>query len=275
MSKLLIDADIVVFRAGFAVEKTQYLVTKHEDFAFATYPDKKAAEEVAYANGGFHQIWSRKEIEPEDKALMLADIILRDICERYPEREPVLFLSPSVGNFRELLATRARYKGNRDGASKPVHYKALREHLQVKWGAVETVGQEADDAIGIGMTDYPGSVCVSIDKDLLQIPGIHYNWVTKEETLVSKKEGALNFWQQVLTGDPVDNIPGLKGIGPVKAKRLLEGVKGDASAWDAVLEAYVEHLEANEPLAPLDAALETARLVYVRRKEGEMWSPPV
>jgi 5'-3' exonuclease len=62
---------------------------------------------------------------------------------------------------------------------------------------------------------------VSIDKDLLQVPGMHYNWVRDEKILVTPEVGLRKLYQQVLTGDGTDNIPGIYGIGDVKARKLI------------------------------------------------------
>ena len=64
---------------------------------------------------------------------------------------------------------------------------------------------------------------VSIDKDFDQVEGWHYNFVKKQQYYISKTQGLLNFYMQFLTGDRIDNIIGVKGIGAVKAKKLLEG----------------------------------------------------
>lgn len=264
MSKLLlIDGDVVAYRCGFAVEKTKYLC--EDGHKFERFDNAKDAKE----HGGL--TWSRKEIEPEENALYLVDQVIKDILQRYPDFDPRIWLSPSVGNFRERIATRAKYKGNRDAQLRPVHFKAIREHLCSRWDARDTAGQEADDAIGIDMHANPGSISVSIDKDLLQLPGRHYNWVDKSERVISTREASLNFYTQVLAGDPTDNVPGIEGIGPMKARKLLKIAKGPKDAWDLCLDAYKrEYGEDGEIYA-----IETAKLVYIRRKPEETWSVPV
>lgn len=268
---LLIDTDGILYRAGFATEKTKYLVTGvNDENDCPVWPlvyDNAADAKANCPLGGY--IWSRKEVEPEDKALMLADIILRDIKDRYPEHQPELWLSPSVGNFRELIATRAKYKGNRDGQARPKHFKAIRQHLIDKHGAIQTEGQEADDILGIQMSANPDSVCVSFDKDLLQIPGLHYDWVKKTEVGITPKQGAINFWTQVLTGDPVDNVPGIEGIGPKKAAAILNGAKNSTEARTRVFDEYANQY--GTELGPKYFE-ETAALVWIRRKPGVNFS---
>jgi 5'-3' exonuclease, N-terminal resolvase-like domain len=266
--KLLIDGDVLAYRAGFATEKTKYLVSV-TGVGTAEYDDANAAKShIAQSGGG--TLWSRKELEPEEKALMLVDVMIGDIRARYSAStaDLAIYLT-GVGNFRNSVATRATYKGNRSGAPVPTHFKAIRDHLVTRWGAVLSAGEEADDLIGIAATANPGAVICSIDKDLMQLPGKHYNFVTKEEVVVTPKQAVLNFYAQVLSGDPVDNVPGLPGIGPVKARKALEDAKSPLECWNICMDMYAETFNDLGLYA-----LETARLVYVRRKVNETWEPP-
>ena len=171
------------------------------------------------------------------------------------------------GNFRYDVAVTVPYKGNRKDAVKPPYYLELREHLR-RLGAVETEGEEADDAVGIesNKADY---WIVHVDKDLDQLPGWHYNPKKDLQYFVSDDEGLKNFYTQMLVGDRVDNIVGLKGIGPVKAAKILKDAVTEQELYKAVVEAYEA---ANEPP---ERVLENARLLWLRRTEGELWQPPV
>jgi hypothetical protein len=139
-------------------------------------------------------------------------------------------------NFRNDIAVTAPYKGNRKDAKRPVHYQAIRNHL-LRLGADLVVGQEADDAVAIEATKTGGWI-VSIDKDLDQVAGWHYNFVKHEEYYVTEEQGLRNLFTQVLTGDRIDNIIGLKGIGPKKAEKLLQDCKTAREYYDACLKAY-------------------------------------
>lgn len=267
--KLLIDGDVIAYRAGFATEKTKYLTTEANGQNGTVY---ESAADAKQAGQRDHVLWSRKDAQPEDQALLITDVMLKDIRERYAAEKPKVqvFLS-GVGNFRYGVATRAEYKGNRAGTAKPVHLKAIREHL-VKKGALVSNGEEADDLIGIAASSSPeASIVCSIDKDLMQLPGRHYNFVTKEEVRVSPREAAINLYAQALSGDSVDNIPGLPGIGPVKARKLLAECESPYGAWQVVLEAYAKEFGAE---LGYKFALEAASLVYVRRKPNEQFTPP-
>jgi 5'-3' exonuclease len=44
--------------------------------------------------------------------------------------------------------------------------------------------------------------------------GWHYNFIRNDKYLIDEYEAMQNFYKQLLTGDRVDNIIGLKGVGP-------------------------------------------------------------
>lgn len=98
----------------------------------------------------------------------------------------------------------------------------MREFLVREWDAEVCTGYEADDGIGMAVT--ADSIICSIDKDFRQIPGQHYNFVKDVFEEVDSYSAALAFWTQMLVGDASDNVPGIAGIGPVKAARILAGL---------------------------------------------------
>lgn len=168
-------------------------------------------------------------------------------------------------NYRSDIAS--TYKENRKDARKPVHYDSLREYLVSKWDFKVIDGQEADDAMGIKAYELPedSSCIMTIDKDLDMIRGWHYNFVKEDLYYVTEKEAIKNFYMQILTGDRVDNIPGLKGIGPVKAKKILKDCDTEQDLFDAVLEKYDNDI---------DKLTERGRLLWIRRQENQLWKPP-
>jgi hypothetical protein len=168
-------------------------------------------------------------------------------------------------NFRNEIAITAPYKGNRS-APKPKHLQLIRDYLVSAWDFKISVGQEADDEIAIEHTarNYE-SIIASIDKDFLQLRGNHWNFVKKEMTFVTDEEALLNFYRQVLTGDRVDNIIGLKGIGPVKADKILAHCESAADMYLACVEAYGGSTE---------RVIENARLLWLRREADQLWQPP-
>lgn len=222
--KALLDADILCYRVGFATEE------EHENTAIETM------------------------------AVFLEDLLMFDLidCEEHE-----LFLT-GKNNFRHDIAVTAPYKGNRKDVKKPKHLPLLREYLQVSWGASVSDGQEADDEIAIRATEL-GDECiiVSVDKDFMQVPGWHYNFVKKVKKYVTPEEGLRFFYKQILTGDSADNIKGLHRVGDVRATKML----ADAVTEKELYACCVEAMGA-------ERVLENARLLWLRREPNQMWEPP-
>jgi 5'-3' exonuclease len=216
----------------------------------------------------YRAAFSTQDMFPQDaesKVDDLMDYILGETLMFPDPSDYKVFLTGS-GNFRYDIAKSFPYKGNRSGVEKPIHLSVTRERLVSKWGAVVSEGEEADDLIAIAATNYgPDTVVASIDKDMLQIPCKHFNFTTGVWTTVTEFEGLRFFYKQILTGDRADNIMGLYRVGPVKAEKMLQEYDTEAELWDAVLKAYD---------GDFDRVVENARLLWLRRKEGQIWQPP-
>ena len=149
-----------------------------------------------------------------------------------------------IGNFRKDIYK--LYKSNRPELSKELRdslnygYK----HMLKRWNAIPANGMEADDLVSIWAYEAreidEQYVVVGIDKDLLQIPGNHYNFNKKIHRFINDDEAYKLLMIQCLTGDRTDNIPGIKGIGPKKAEKILEGVSTNVM-WRYVKKAWQEH----------------------------------
>jgi 5'-3' exonuclease len=169
-------------------------------------------------------------------------------------------------NFRNDVAVSHEYKANRKDRVKPTHVDTIRKYLIEEWEAIVSDNEEADDLIAIWASDYGDSSCiVSIDKDFDQVPGWHYNFVKKELYYVNASDAMRFLYEQILTGDRVDNIIGLDGIGPVKAKRALEDCTTEREMYDKCVEMYGGDEE---------RVIENARLCFLRRVPEQLWSPP-
>ena len=148
------------------------------------------------------------------------------------------------GNFRKDLYD--AYKAHRRPLEDEVKERLAYSHNYMieEYGAVMADDMEADDLVCIWayecMAENIPYVIVGIDKDLLQIPGEHYNFVKGTHQHVDTDTGHYNLMLQCLTGDNADNIPGLKGIGPAKAKRILENIPADRR-WNRVRAAWRKH----------------------------------
>lgn len=220
--------------------------------------------------------------EPVQHAQRTMDIMIGDILARYAECSYRLYLSgPSAGNFRHEYAVTAPYKGNRK-KDKPTHYDALREYLVTELDAYMTDGNEADDQIAIDFTtkqmdtlifeQSPIPIVVSVDKDFDQLSGVRYDFVKKIEVAKDREEAVRNLWTQVLVGDRVDNIIGIKGIGPVKAEKILADCHVARAYYNKCIAAFIEKEEISDAEAKT-RVVENMRLVYLQRSKDDLWSP--
>ena len=171
-------------------------------------------------------------------------------CQFFEEEVEVKVGIKGKGNYRHNYC--ATYKGRRpelDQEMKDSLAYCL-EYMESKWEAVPAHGMEADDLVCIwayeAMEDGEPYVMAHIDKDLDQIPGLHYNFDSQKLYDITAEEGHKKLMLQALTGDRTDNIPGIKGIGPKKAEKILEGVPVERM-WNRVRAAWRAH-KAGNPL---------------------------
>lgn len=136
----------------------------------------------------------------------------------------------AVPNFRKAIAKSRPYKGNRP--DRPDWYlkwsSIIEQYLEETWGFVRTPeGFEADDLVATFMTELTSAgakpICCGNDKDLLQIPGEHFNVVKKGMQTVDVPKAHRTLWLQVLTGDTTDHIEGIPGCGPKGAEKIIGG----------------------------------------------------
>ena len=197
---------------------------------------------------------------------LIAHIFDKTIDMTFPSEEDFHVYLTGSNNFRYEVAKTAPYKGNRKG-SKPLHLPSVREHILGKYPTTVAEGQEADDLMAIEATKLgPETILASIDKDFKQVPCKHYNFLHDTWDEVDIWTGLKFFYEQILTGDSVDNIIGLYRVGPKKAKGMLESCKTEQDLWNACVKAYDGDVE---------RVIENARLLWLRRHEGQMWEPPL
>ena len=201
--KVLIDGDIVAYRAAFATQDYSYK-------------------------------------EAEEKVDELMEYIISDTIEfPFPSKDDFQTYLTGKTNFRFDIAKSHPYKGNRKDTEKPKHLASARQHMMNKYDAIVSENEEADDLIAkaAAALDY-NCVVASIDKDMLQLPCWHFNFGRNEWTKVEPFDGLKFVYHQMLTGDRADNIVGLQGIGPKKADKLLQDCHTEEDLWTTVLKAY-------------------------------------
>jgi uncharacterized short protein YbdD (DUF466 family) len=271
--KLLFDGDVICYRAGFAAEHR--------------------IVEIDSEDGG--KI-TRMEIEPLENALQNVKEIVETCLTMIGTNDYHIYLT-GKNNFRKEVATIREYKANRKNARYPIHLDDIKEYLIKNHPTSVSDGQEADDELGIALTELgEAGIVVSNDKDLLMVPGKHYVFTRDEKIVVSEESGRRHFWTQVLTGDSTDNIMGCPMIGPKKAEKALDGIVDEQDYYDVVYGLYKRQLEKKPPeglhldgdmvkytnwktnqevtVSLRDFITEIGQLLWIRRQPDELWQPP-
>ncbi len=270
--KILLDADMLLFRTTSATE----VEVEIDD-----------------------EVWVRHSELPEAREMYW------DTCQAWCDLlecrlDDVLHCFTDKSTFRKEVDP--GYKANRRGKAKPTGYRALKNQLLEEGGAWLHRKIEADDLIGIFATMpemvEEGVVIASGDKDLLQIPGQHLwfrpekepepedglyiscddSWIIKTNTT----EHAQRFtYQQYLTGDATDGVPGCPGVGAVGAQRIVKDfdLSKPVDCWEAIVRTYETK---GKVVNASDYATQQARLVKILQygdynfttHEVKLWNPP-
>lgn len=249
---------------------------------------------LPYAYGGL--TFEDGGLMPEKLVARMVDDKIKDIIHKVGGTDWVGYLSHSNSNFRIDIATILPYKGNRAGNEKPPHYQFLRDYLMDTYpdNVFLIKGMEADDQLAIdqynslthvvGSSEVDGTsyelecdtIICTIDKDLEMVPGWHYRWAKGSspeiEPWFQTKIGGLRcFYKQLLTGDTVDNIKGLHGVG--KKSSLLSKIDDMETEAEMFSHVYTEYYKRFGTYAD-QFMLENGRLLWMLREEGELWEFP-
>lgn len=140
-----------------------------------------------------------------------------------------LFSGRTRNNYRALIAAVKPYKGNRKYTEK-VHNEGtyrniVEEYVKTTYHYCKYEELEADDLCVMGHN--PNTYIYSNDKDLRTSPGLHFDIKTEKFFTVTPEEGFTTLMTQALTGDTVDNIAGIEGVGKVGAAKIVKGLTGE------------------------------------------------
>ena len=311
--KVLIDADILVYRCGFAAQRTLhkvYLKDNKELGPIEIFDKKQALKD--YLNGEHEDLEIEKEVEPEPLANCLhsVKVQIQSILRATKADSYQLYLT-GKGNFRFDVATIQPYKGNRDPDHKPFWYKEIKEYLIKYWDAEVVKGMEADDAMSIAQyknillgneqegfhtrrerEEFQNTIICTIDKDLNMCEGWHYNFVHDKTYWVDEIEGMRFFYKQMLSGDTSDHIPGLfKLTGQRCTKKILaslDEIEDEREMHKYVYNIYIKYGLGDKAFSITNDAIidtysyisvenvltEIGQLLYMLREPGKMWRIP-
>ncbi len=211
-----------------------------------------------------------------DEPLGIAIARVDDLMNRILHETNAEFYYPYLtgsNNFR--LKYYPEYKANRKDMVKPQWLEQCREHLVLNWQTQVSDGCEADDLMAIEQTKNPDETIIcTIDKDLLQVPGNHYNFVKQEFRTISPKEGMFNFYWQFIMGDKSDNIFGFDGIArqtiPKKLEYLYEELLHAATMGTEIDLFEIVREKYNDD----DRLLSNGICLWMQREPDQIWEFP-
>lgn len=179
------------------------------------------------------------------------------------------FSGPSDNTFRCSVSFDKKYKGNRTYVEN--YENELQDKVEVvdyirdRYPSVKYNDLEADDLLC--MLQDEDTFIYSNDKDLLQIPGMHWD-INKGVFLeVSNEDAMLFLMKQMLTGDSVDNISGLKSCGPVGADKILTNIP----VMRQPLKILMEYMKKHGAINGMDCFVEAWNLLKLRGNRGDFF----
>ena len=205
--------------------------------------------ESRYKNGQGYTIYQLEEkvFTPEEDAAYLTKSwlrfqeIVKDLCECCFTDQFKMAVK-GEGNFRNDIYP--EYKANRhaDPTKRNPFVPQLRQMAVDTGIATAAHGMEADDLLRIWQQECVKNgedyVICSIDKDLRCIPGRHYVMNKNDFITMEEHESIRFYYEQLLKGDPTDNIKGIPKVGEVRARKYLEQYGTEAEFQYVVTEAY-------------------------------------
>jgi 5'-3' exonuclease len=218
------------------------------------------------------------EEEPLDLALERADSFIERIMYETGSSSQECYLTGS-NNFRYDI--NPAYKADRKDKPKPRWLQDVREHLVTGWGARVSDGNEADDEMGISQCASESSVICTNDKDLLMIPGEHFNPVTGVHQIVSPHMGMQNFYFQMIMGDTSDNIFGFDGKKRSKVPKFLEPtismlmeMQTEQDMYNYVYDLYEQHTPDYVDYDARTYLKINGQCLWIWRKSNDVWEEP-
>lgn len=248
---LLFDGDLLAFKTAAVMEKA----VKWDDDTWTLYAS-------------------------EAESFYAVDSYIEKLQNEYGIEDVVVAISDTE-NFRKDFFP--DYKANRIGVRRPMTLKPTLEYLKENYAHVILPRIEADDVIGILVTEEPDKYLVDcIDKDMRTIPNI---WLTGDERPITEKEAFTFHMAQTLMGDTADNYKGCPSIGEKRAFQFLNAVlekdpedyKG--ALWEEVLKHFKKAYKAfdsGEPEAYLQARV--SKILTADLWDGKApikWEPPL
>lgn len=189
---------------------------------------------------------NRSAIRVEDFIVSIEEFMANNFNEEVFLYET--FVTKCPKSFRKTICK--DYKANR---KRNKYVEWVREYF-IEQGAIHSEYFEADDLIADRAKELNGNcIVISIDKDMKQLGGWYWSYQKTEVDgekvfkndieFIEKSESEKFFWTQMLQGDAGDGVKGIKGVGKVKAAKIINA---SPNPFIAAARTYIEKGQKND-----------------------------
>jgi len=183
-------------------------------------------------------IFAAYSSETKDEAITAINSKIDSIAYYTQSNSFIFFCSKKSFRHKKYKS----YKAQRKPPTFPM-YKTAKDYVYSL--SVRMNDLEADDLVLYTKRNlFPEGTICSLDKDVLySIEGRHFNYHYKHNSFITVEEYQIREFQayQLLCGDRVDNIQGIKGIGDKTAKKLINQWEfEDKDYFDEIKALYIK-----------------------------------
>ena len=293
------DMDEYAYKACYVSVKNYYIPAKPEEADSLRANPIEEVKKRGYSNKEDCIIWGIGDsqdliihkietIANISSALRLIDRMVKERLS-IPGIDEIVFCYGMGHNFRYDVAKINPYKGHRP-SQKPQQLPEVIDYILGKYNVISEDGIETDDILGKEHTK-PGAdtIIASQDKDLRTIPG---RYLDRNLNIINIEpfEALRWLYTQLLTGDSVDNIWTIPGMGLKTAEKLIAKCKTEVQLFNVVRSVYRDALErplekrkfraegrnvfpSRQERDEYSVLGEIGKLIYIHRSDRENWWP--
>jgi hypothetical protein len=247
----LIDGDVLCYMAC----KSRYVTAEGHKYLTSQALIFSEAEDERYLDKSWNNF--KKALRDIEEELFLDDML---VAVKGPD------------NFRNIMYPEYKMNRHKDPKQSNQFVPLIRKLAVHNNLAIESTGREADDLLRIWAYECQHAgvpyIVVSIDKDLKCIPGKHLNIKKNEFLDIDEIYATRFFYQQLLKGDSTDNIPGIPGVGEVRAEKALKYCKTEEEMQEVVVDQYMQFYDKDW----LQYLLSNGKMIYLQRYVNDYFS---
>lgn len=265
MSLVVIDGDLISYKAAAASEKRVILAENKHTGTIDEFPNKTTfrnwlSDEDTLVEEDF-TLYLEQRPEPIENCLHTVKMMLAGIHKASGCKDMKVVIQ-GEGNFRDDILLPYKYKGGRENMVRPLHLKDAVSYLQNKYHAEKSYMREGDDVLSSyaweGYKSGKKVVQATVDKDANQCAGWLFNWDKMQKPEFNqglgkiwldskgKLRGVGRKWLyvQATLGDPTDCYKPTDltsySFGEKAAFNAFDKCNTDKECWQALADLYMK-----------------------------------